>query len=152
VLAGGSAFGLDAAAGVMRWMEERGRGFPVGGGAVVPIVPAAVGFDFFPLGDGEARPTPEMAYEACDGAPRYELAEGSGRVGSGAPVGRACGAADCLKAGVGCGMEREGDLVVGAVAVVTALGDVRDASGRIIAGARRAEGGFIDAEQSLRAA
>ncbi|HET7188739.1 MAG TPA: P1 family peptidase, partial [Gemmatimonadaceae bacterium] len=67
LLAGGSAYGLDAAAGVMRWMEERGRGFPVGAG-VVPIVPAAVIFDLAPLGRFDARPTPAMGHAACDAA------------------------------------------------------------------------------------
>ena len=67
VLSGGSAYGLSAADGAMRWMEERGRGFPVGAG-VVPIIPAAVVFDLAPLGSFSARPTAQMAYEACDRA------------------------------------------------------------------------------------
>ena len=67
LLAGGSAYGLDAAAGVMRWMEERGRGFPVGAG-VVPIVPAAVVFDLAPLGRFDARPTPALGHAACEAA------------------------------------------------------------------------------------
>jgi L-aminopeptidase/D-esterase-like protein len=74
LLTGGSAYGLDAAAGVMRWMEERGRGFPVGPG-VVPIVPAAVIFDLLPLGRFDARPTPEMAYAACDSAVSEHIAD-----------------------------------------------------------------------------
>ena len=65
LLTGGSAYGLDAAAGVMRWMEERGRGYAIAGG-VVPIVPAAVVFDLAPLGSFAARPTTAMAYDACD--------------------------------------------------------------------------------------
>src|SRR5205823_10908782 len=67
MLTGGSAYGLDAAAGIMRWMEERGRGFTVPGG-VVPIVPAAVIFDLAPLGRFDARPTAAMAYDACESA------------------------------------------------------------------------------------
>src|SRR5688572_32030758 len=80
LLTGGSAYGLDAAAGVMRWMEERGLGFPVGTG-VVPIVPAAVVFDLEPLGRFDARPTPQMAWEACDRATTTGIEEGS--VGAG---------------------------------------------------------------------
>ena len=152
MLAGGSAFGLDAAAGVMRWLEERGRGFVVGGGAVVPIVPAAVVFDFFPLGDGEARPTPEMAYEACESASPFDVAEGSVGAGTGTTVGKAFGIAHCMKGGVGCWQESEGEVTVGAITVVNALGDVRDGDGQIIAGARDTHGGFMDAARGLRAA
>src|SRR2546423_163409 len=90
LLAGGSAYGLDAAAGVMRWMEERGRGFAVGGG-VVPIVPAAVLFDLSPLGDFHARPTADMAYAACERARADNIAEGSVGAGTGATVGKAAG-------------------------------------------------------------
>src|SRR5947208_16023116 len=89
LLAGGSAYGLDAAAGVMRWMEERSRGFDVGAG-VVPIVPAAVLFDLAPLGRFDARPTPEMAYDACEHA-TAEVVEGSVGAGTGATVGKAAG-------------------------------------------------------------
>jgi L-aminopeptidase/D-esterase-like protein len=158
LLAGGSAFGLDAAAGVMRWMEERGRGFPVGGGAVVPIVPAAAIFDLFPLGEPRARPTPEMAYAACEAASPDDVAEGSVGAGTGTTVGKALGVAHAMKGGVGCWVERADDLFVGAVTVVNALGDVRDGAGRIIAGARRAAArgaepgeSFVDAERALRA-
>ncbi|MEW5918421.1 MAG: P1 family peptidase, partial [Gemmatimonadota bacterium] len=80
LLTGGSAYGLDAAAGVMRWMEERGRGFPIAGG-VVPIVPAAAVFDLAPLGKFAARPTASMAYDACERAQPNGIAEGS--VGAG---------------------------------------------------------------------
>jgi L-aminopeptidase/D-esterase-like protein len=139
MLTGGSAYGLDAASGVMRWMEERGRGFAVGGG-VVPIVPAAVVFDLAPLGRFDARPTPEMAYEACDRASMTGIAEGSVGAGTGATVGKIAGAASAMKGGVGCAIESAGASGphVGALAVVNALGDVRDAQGRIIAGARAA--------------
>src|SRR6476646_2972463 len=88
---GGSAFGLDAAAGVMRWMEERGQGFAVGGG-VVPIVPAAVVFDLAPLGRFEARPTAQMAYDATAGASSRDVAEGSVGAGTGTTVGKILGA------------------------------------------------------------
>ena len=142
LLTGGSAYGMDAAAGVMRWMEERGRGFPVGDG-VVPIVPAAVVFDLRPLGTFAARPTPEMAYEACESARSARIQEGSVGAGTGTTVGKAAGPEWAMKGGFGCAIERGSSLVAGAMAVVNALGDVRDAEGRIIAGAR-GETGFRD--------
>jgi L-aminopeptidase/D-esterase-like protein len=136
MLTGGSAYGLDAAAGVMRWMEAHGRGYPIGGG-VVPIVPAAVIFDLAPLGRFDRRPTPEMAYEACASATAWGVAQGSVGAGTGATVGKALGIAQAMKGGVGCATVMRGGMTAGAVAVVNAVGDVRDASGRILAGARR---------------
>jgi L-aminopeptidase/D-esterase-like protein len=147
-LTGGSAYGLDATAGVMRWMEARGRGFPVGGG-VVPIVPGAVIFDLRPLGRFDARPTPEMAYAACDAAQSRDIAEGSVGAGTGATVGKLKGSGGSMKGGVGIAMaEGEGCAAV-AIAVVNAYGDVRDSSGAIIAGARDAEGRFIDSAAAI---
>jgi L-aminopeptidase/D-esterase-like protein len=147
MLTGGSAYGLDAAAGVMRWMEERGRGFSVGDG-VVPIVPAAVVFDLAPLGRFGARPTPAMAYQAADrAAPRIE--EGSIGAGAGSTVGKAGGRSGAMKGGIGAAVAAAGDVTVGALAVVNAFGDVRDASGRIIAGARLGAD-FIDSARLLR--
>jgi L-aminopeptidase/D-esterase-like protein len=143
LLTGGSAYGLDAAAGVMRWMEERQRGFPVAGG-VVPIVPAAVIFDLAPLGRFDARPTAEMAYAACDAAQARGVAEGSVGAGTGATVGKVAGRAWAMKGGFGCAIARGAGARVAAMAVVNALGDVRDAKGSIIAGARTADGGFAD--------
>jgi L-aminopeptidase/D-esterase-like protein len=143
LLTGGSAYGLDAAAGAMQWMEERGRGHPVSGG-VVPIVPAAVIFDLAPLGRFSARPTPAMAHDACETAVPNGFAEGSVGAGTGATVGKARGIAGAMKGGVGVGTARAGDVVAAAVAVVNALGDVRDASGAIIAGARGSDGRFVD--------
>jgi L-aminopeptidase/D-esterase-like protein len=147
LLAGGSAYGLDAAAGVMRWMEERGRGFEVGSG-VVPIVPAAVLFDLMPLGRFDARPTPEMAYDACERA-TTEVEEGAIGAGTGATVGKVAGSAGAMKGGVGCGAASAGTLEVRALAAVNALGDVRDANGRIIAGARAPDGSWLDGEAVL---
>ncbi len=144
MLTGGSAYGLDAAAGAMRWMEERQRGHPVIGG-VVPIIPAAVIFDLVPLGSFTARPTPAMAYDACDGATSSGIAEGSVGAGTGATVGRAGGLAGAMKGGVGIAVAQGGDVTAGAVAVVNSLGDVRDARGWIIAGARGPDGRFLDA-------
>lgn len=144
LLTGGSAFGLGAADGVLRWLAERGRGFDVGVG-VVPIVPSAVIFD---LAFGEPRwPTANHGYGACEAA-AVEVAEGAVGVGTGATVGKALGAAGMMKSGVGTWAERRGDLVVGALAVVNAFGDVRDMNGEIIAGARGADG-FVDAWRYL---
>lgn len=157
LLAGGSAYGLDAAAGVMRWMEERGRGFPVGGGpdgvGVVPIVPAAALFDLLPLGRFDRRPTPTMAYAACEDASPRVAAQGSVGAGAGLTVGKALGAAGAMKGGVGAatlwegvtgdaGASGSGALGVAAIAAVNAFGDVRDARGAVLAGARRPDGTF----------
>lgn len=150
LLTGGSAYGLDAAAGVMRWLEERGRGFPVGGGAVVPIVPAACLFDLYPCGSPAARPTAAMAYEACEAAVPRGLDEGSVGAGTGATVGKGFGPAYAMKGGVGCAAAEAGGLTVAAVAAVNALGDVCDADGRIIAGARDATGEWVDQRVRLR--
>jgi L-aminopeptidase/D-esterase-like protein len=148
LLAGGSAYGLDAAAGVMRWMEEHERGFPVGVG-VVPIVPAAVIFDLAPLGRFDARPTSAMAYDACERASADAVAEGSIGAGTGATVGKITGPDIAMKGGVGIGAASAGAHAVRALAVVNALGDVRDASGAIIAGARRADNTWLDTSAFL---
>lgn len=150
LLTGGSAYGLDAAAGVMRWMEEKSRGFPVGPG-VVPIVPAAVIFDLLPLGRFDARPTPEMAYAACDSAVSEKVAEGSVGAGTGATVGKIRGAGGAMKGGLGIAVAEGKDCAAAAVAVVNAFGDVRDAAGQIIAGARLEDGSFVDTAKALAA-
>lgn len=143
LLSGGSAYGLDAAAGVMRWMEARGRGFGVGRG-VVPIVPAAVVFDLAPCGSFEARPTAEMAYAACDTARSEGIAEGSVGAGTGTTVGKMRGPAGAMKGGVGLAVAEGQGCAAAALVVVNALGDVRDAAGAIIAGARSEAGSFAD--------
>lgn len=148
LLTGGSAYGLDAAAGVMRWMEERGRGFPVGAG-VVPIVPAAVIFDLLPLGRFDARPTPQMAYDACESASSEHIAEGSVGAGTGATVGKLRGPAGAMKGGLGLAVAEEAGSAAMALAVVNAFGDVRDAAGAIIAGAREPDGSFADTVRAL---
>jgi len=148
LLTGGSAYGLDAAAGVMRWMEERRRGFPMAAG-VVPLVPAAAVFDLAPLGDFSARPTEEMAYRACDSAVPHGIPEGSVGAGTGATVGKAAGVDRAMKGGVGCWIERVDEMVIGAIVVVNAVGDVRDAHGQILAGARAPDGGFLDCARLL---
>lgn len=148
LLTGGSAFGLGAADGVMRWLAERGRGFNVRVG-VVPIVPAAVVFDLSPLGSPDRWPGPDDGYRACEAA-GPDVAEGSAGAGTGATVGKALGAAGAMKGGVGTWAEAADGVTVGVLAVVNAFGDVRDGSGAIIAGARR-EGRFVDARAYLAA-
>jgi L-aminopeptidase/D-esterase-like protein len=138
LLAGGSAFGLDATAGVMRWLEKRGRGFPVATG-VVPIVPAAVLFDLAPLGT-PARPTPAMAEAACESAMSSGIAEGSVGAGAGLTVGKIRGRDLAMKGGFGLAIAEGNGCSAVAMAAVNAFGDVRDASGRIIAGARAGAG------------
>ena len=140
LLTGGSAYGLAAADGVMRWLESRRRGFKVGPG-VIPIVPAVVIFDLMPCGMFDARPTPEAGMQACGSAQTF-VAEGSVGAGTGATVGKALGAQYAMKGGVGTWSVRAGDLVVGAIAVVNAFGDVTDDKNQIIAGARKEGGGF----------
>ena len=150
LLTGGSAYGLDAAAGVVRWLEEHRRGFPVRGG-VVPIVPAAVIFDLAALGRFEARPTPQMAYEAAARASDQDIDEGSVGVGTGATVGKIAGDRYAMKGGFGYAVHGFDDMRVAAFVVVNALGDVRDADGRIIAGARNPDGGFLDTVEYIAA-
>ncbi len=142
LLTGGSAFGLDAAGGVVRWLEERGIGF-LTPAAVVPIVPAAVIYDLR-LGDPRRRPDAAMGYAAAEAAREGALAaEGNAGAGTGATVGKALGADGLMKGGIGMASARAGPgWRVGAIAVVNAFGDVVDpASGAIIAGCRAAEPG-----------
>jgi L-aminopeptidase/D-esterase-like protein len=148
VLCGGSAYGLDAAAGVMRWMEERGRGFSVGN-IVVPIVPAAVVFDLGPLGKSSARPSAQMAYTACDSALSSGFEEGSVGAGTGATVGKVLGIERCCKGGFGAATVHTGQLTCTAVAVVNAFGNVHDSKGVVLAGARDDAGNFVDVRRAL---
>lgn len=135
LLTGGSAFGLEAAGGVMTWLEERGIGFDTGV-ARVPIVPAAVLFDLG-IGDPRVRPDRRMGYEACQNAVSGSVAEGNAGAGTGATVGKSLGMKHCVKSGLGAWWEDLGrGLLVGAVAAVNALGDVLDEEGRILAGPR----------------
>jgi L-aminopeptidase/D-esterase-like protein len=148
LLAGGSAFGLDAAAGCMRWLEERSMGLPVGVG-VVPIVPAAVLFDLS-VGDPKARPDAAMGYQACEAAADGPVAEGNVGAGTGATVGKLLNPAQATKSGLGtAAITMAGGVVVGAIVVVNAVGDVYDPdSGEIVAGAR-GDGGFVNITQTL---
>jgi L-aminopeptidase/D-esterase-like protein len=136
LLAGGSAYGLDAASGVMRYLEEQGIGFTVEGG-VMPIVPAAILFDL-DLGDPAIRPDAEMGYAACRAASEAPVDEGNIGAGAGAQVGRLMGPGFACKAGLGSAVMEVGDgLQVGALFVVNAVGDVVDETGRILAGTRQ---------------
>lgn len=150
LLAGGSAYGLDAAAGIMRWMESRGRGFPVGAG-VVPIVPAAVLFDLGPCGRFDARPTAAMAEAACEGATSEGIAEGAVGAGTGLTVGKVLGKDGVMKGGFGLAVREADGCAAAAMVAVNAFGDVRDAQRRIIAGARLRDGSFADTERVLAA-
>jgi len=135
LLSGGSSFGLDAATGVTRYLEEKGVGFDVGL-AKIPIVPSAVIFDIL-FGDPRVRPTPEMGYEACLNAGE-NVEEGSIGAGTGATVGKLFEPSRAMKGGVGTSSIVMPDgLAVGALVVVNAFGDIIDnVTGRIIAGAR----------------
>jgi len=137
VLAGGSAYGLAAADGVMRYLEERDVGFDARV-AKVPIVPAAVLFDL-DLGDAAARPTAEMGYAACQAATAGRIEEGNVGAGTGAYVGKILGARRAMKSGIGSSCASlGGGLSVGAIVAVNAVGDVVDPrSGEVLAGVRK---------------
>lgn len=141
VLAGGSAFGLDAAGGVMKYLEEQKIGFDVGV-ARVPIVPAAILFDLA-LGRADVRPTPEMGYRAAVAANAEAVAEGNFGAGTGASVGKIFGNAGAMKCGIGtASIDIGGGIIVGALAAVNAYGDVIDPqTGKIVSGARTIKAG-----------
>jgi len=153
VLAGGSAFGLDAASGVMRYLDEHGVGFPTGNGPV-PIVPAAILFDLG-VGNPKVRPDADAGYKAARAASAGPVAEGNVGAGAGATVGKLRGMARAMKGGVGTAAIRLDDgLVVAALVAVNAVGDVIDpADGRVVAGVRTADGrGLADLRRLLRGA
>ncbi len=144
LLTGGSVFGLDAAGGVMQYLEERGIGFPAGP-VRVPIVPAAVIFDLG-VGDAKVRPDSEMGYRACVSATNQPVKMGQIGAGAGATLGKAMG---CIPSngGVGSACRRlKSGLIVGAIVVVNALGNIVDPmTGAIVAGARdKGTGEFVD--------
>jgi L-aminopeptidase/D-esterase-like protein len=146
LLTGGSAWGLDAAAGVMRYLEERSVGWVYGAGPV-PVVVGAVLYDLR-LGRSDVRPDAEAGYRACRAAQAGAVAQGSVGAGTGATVGKALGMERCLKGGLGTASETltsaEGNLVVGALVAVNCFGEVVDpASGQVIAGPRAEGGGFV---------
>jgi L-aminopeptidase/D-esterase-like protein len=152
LLAGGSAFGLEAAGGVMRYLEERGIGFQFGR-ARVPIVPAAILFDLG-VGDASIRPTAECGHRAASSATAEAVTEGSVGAGAGATVGKLRGLGHAMKGGVGSSaITLPSGLVVAALVVTNAVGDVIDpATGQVVAGARTDDGkSFADARALVRA-
>lgn len=139
LLGGGSAFGLDAAGGVMRWLEERGIGVPVGP-ARVPIVPAAILFDLW-IGDSSFRPDAASGYAACDAASQAPVVEGNVGAGTGASVGKLFGIGRAMRGGIGSASITVDGVTVAALVAVNAIGDVIDPrNGMPIAGARSADG------------
>ncbi len=154
-LAGGSAFGLEAASGVRRFLERKGIGFPTGV-ARVPLVPCAILFDLA-LGSAKARPTREMGEKAAAAAHDGPVEEGAVGAGTGASVGKLHGMKCAMKAGIGSAcVWLDGELAgvrVAALAAVNALGDVRDPeTGRILAGTRESPDSmnFIDSAALLK--
>ncbi len=137
-LSGGSAFGLETASGVRRYLEQKGVGFRVGR-AVVPIVPGAILFDL-DIGKSGVHPTREMGESAAAAATADAVKEGAVGAGTGARVGLIHGLRQAMKSGIGSGLvELQGGVLVAALVAVNAFGDVRDpATGKLIAGARRA--------------
>ena len=141
ILSGGSAFGLDTATGVMRYLEEHGMGFHLGS-IVVPIVPAAILFDLG-LGDPKIRPDAASGYAACQAATTSSVQEGNVGAGAGATVGKLFGSRYAMKSGLGTASVTIGDtgLKLGAIVAVNAVGDVYGLnSDRILAGARTDDG------------
>lgn len=148
MLGGGSAYGLDAATGVMRWLEEHNFGFPTGP-AKVPIVPAAILYDLA-VGDAKIRPDATAGYKACQAASTKAPAEGNVGAGAGATVGKLFGGNRAMKGGLGTASikltdkQTKATLTVGALVAVNAVGDVIDpTTGKVLAGARTADGKAI---------
>jgi len=151
LLAGGSAFGLDAATGVMRYLEERDIGFDVKV-AKVPIVPAAILFDLT-IGNPKVRPDAEAGYKACLAAAEGPVAEGNVGAGTGATVGKLLGPKFASKSGLGTASQKIGKgIIVGAIVAVNAFGDVVDPeTGEIIAGTRNPLGkGFLNTLERMK--
>ena len=152
LLAGGSAFGLEAIWGVMQYLEERGVGFATSQ-TVVPHVAGAILYDLG-VGDPRARPDRAMGYRAAAAARPGPVQEGNVGAGTGATVGKLGGVARATKGGLGCAVGELDGVHLGAIMAVNAVGDVRDpATGRLIAGARDAADGrrLIDTAAALAA-
>lgn len=151
VLSGGSAFGLEAATGTVRWLEEHNIGWDVRI-AKVPIVPAAILFDLPVGGNPKIRPTADCGYRAADAATTAPVREGTVGAGAGATVGKSGGPMRSMKAGLGSySITLPNGLSVGAIVAVNAVGDIIDPdTGAIVAGVRNPDGGFADARTLLR--
>lgn len=151
VLSGGSAFGLEVAGGVSRFLEERGVGFAAGP-ARVPIVPAAILFDLG-IGDPSIRPGPDCGYRAAEAAMSAtgQLSEGNVGAGAGATVGKIAGLERAMKGGIGtAAIELSSGLIVAAVVAVNPVGDVVDpATGRVLAGVRTSRGDELDSTRRI---
>ncbi|SFL58748.1 P1 family peptidase [Halanaerobium salsuginis] len=146
-LSGGSAFGLDAAGGVMQYLREKEQGFLTGGG-VVPIVPAAVIYDLEYKSNNF--PDQKMAYQACQKANNFPQKNSSLGAAAGATCGKLNGMEYATKTVLGHAAFKTGELIVAALAVVNAFGDIKDpATGKIIAGAKNKAGQFIDTEKTI---
>jgi L-aminopeptidase/D-esterase-like protein len=153
VLAGGSAYGLDAAQGVVRYLEERQIGWTVGAAGVVPIVPAAILFDLGFGGDAKIRPDADCGYRAAQAASDGPVQEGNVGAGAGATLGKSAGRERSMKGGTGTAAIRlDNGLVVAALVAVNAVGDVIDPdSGQVVAGVRTPDGKRLaDARKLLR--
>ena len=152
VLAGGSSFGLDAASGVMRYLDEKGVGYEAGG-TRVPIVPAAILIDLRVGGRPKIRPTADCGYRAAQAATAAAVAEGNVGAGAGATIGKSAGFGRAMKGGLGgAAIVTPDGVIVSALVAVNALGDVIDpATGKVVAGVRTPEGsGLADARILLR--
>ena len=149
LLAGGSAWGLDAATGVVRWLEEQGVGFHVGP-ARLPLVPGAVLFDLH-VGDASIRPDAAAGYRACEFASTKAPAQGNVGAGTGASIGKIFGMDRAMKAGIGTASLTIGGVTVGALIACNALGDIIDPdTAQVIAGARTANGkSLLDTRRAL---
>lgn len=151
-LAGGSAFGLDTAGGVMQALEEQGIGFPTPA-ACVPIVPAAIIYDLG-IGSAGTRPDTAMGYAACQAAATGAVEQGNAGAGTGATVGKLYGMPQAMQGGVGtASTQMDDDVWVGALVVCNALGDIRDpATGVLLAGTREAPDSMVlaDTAEQLR--
>jgi L-aminopeptidase/D-esterase-like protein len=157
VLSGGSAYGLDAATGTVKWLDEHHIGYPVGAAGVVPIVPSAILIDLWFGGDAKIRPGADCGYRAAAGASAAPVQEGNVGAGAGATVGKsggvtASGNGGPMKAGIGSAAIRyPNGLVVAALVAVNAFGDVIDPStGNVVAGVRGPDGRLADVRKRIR--
>jgi len=151
VLSGGSAFGLDSASGVVKYLDEQSIGYEVGP-TRVPIVVGAILFDLFTGGDPKIRPGVECGYKASQAASGEAVTEGSVGAGAGATIGKLAGRDSIMRGGLGTASITLADgLTIAALVAVNAIGDVVDpATGEIVAGARRPDGGFVDSRRLIR--
>ncbi|HEY2431770.1 MAG TPA: P1 family peptidase [Vicinamibacterales bacterium] len=152
VLAGGSAYGLDAASGTMRWLDEHHIGYPVGDAGVVPIVPSAILFDLRFGGDPKVRPGADCGYRAAEAAGPAPVQEGNVGAGAGATVGKSSSDGGPMKAGIGsAAIKYPNGLVVAAIVAVNAFGDIIDpATGSVVAGVRGPDGKLADVRKWIR--